>query len=396
MIRFGALSRIRRIVLLTVSTFIFYQYVWKRYFSRTEVVPITNEPPTKFRQRIVAVGDLHGDFPHAVRVLRLAEVIDMRNKWIGKKTILVQTGDVVDRGRDTIVLYQLMDRLRVEAKAAGGAVVSLLGNHEYMNALGDWRYVTEDDIKTFGGKANRRKVMSSAGWIGQTWLTNYSVAARVPYGLDFPHLPEISELSTNPTSYFETIVLHSTDDPFLYAAAAFVHGGITPEYATIGITEINRVGHSFLERALQNVKANGGLPSGTPHDERMFYSEHGPLWERSYALEENEEAICQQIETVIKTLKVRRLIMGHTPQFKGILGRCTGKILLIDTGISSAYGGALSALEIQYTLTLDSKPNLDSLKQVWHESEVVYALQEGKTKDVLAQDTRVVEFPSAL
>lgn len=66
--------------------------------------------------------------------------------------------------------------------------------------------------------------------------------------------------------------------------------------------------------------------------------------------------------------------------------------LCFPTGISSAYGGALSALEIQYTLTLDPKPNPESRKAVWHESEVVYALQEGKMKDILAQENRVIEL----
>lgn len=394
------MSRSRRIIIIITTIIITYQYIWKPYFSPSKPIPSGTDQPfsstatTKFKQRVVAIGDLHGDLPHAIRVLRLAELIDTRNKWIGKKTVLVQTGDIVDRGRDTIVLYQLMDRLRSEAKAAGGAVVSLLGNHEYMNALGDWRYVTDEDIETFGGKKNRRKLMSSEGWIGETWLKNYNTTARVPYIISVN-----SNLSNKPSdhpSYFQTIQDSSTENPFLSSAAAFVHGGITPEYANLGITEMNRIGQSFLNRALQNPKATGGLPSNTPTEEKMFYSAHGPLWERSYALEENEELICDQIEKTINVLKVRRLIMGHTPQFKGILGRCQGKILLIDTGISSAYGGALSALEIQYTLTLDPKPNPETNNPIWHESEVVHALQEGKLKQVLAQHTRVVELPSEL
>ena len=34
-----------------------------------------------------------------------------------------------------------MDKLRDQAQAVGGTVLSHLGNHEWMNATGDWRYV---------------------------------------------------------------------------------------------------------------------------------------------------------------------------------------------------------------------------------------------------------------
>jgi 3',5'-cyclic AMP phosphodiesterase CpdA len=81
---------------------------------------------------------LHGDLPHAQRVLRLAGLVDHRSRWIGKRAVLVQTGDIVDRGRDTIALYAFFDQLRAQAEKAGGVVVSLLGNHEMMNAFGDW------------------------------------------------------------------------------------------------------------------------------------------------------------------------------------------------------------------------------------------------------------------
>ncbi len=37
---------------------------------------------------------------------------------------------------------------------------------------------------------------------------------------------------------------------------------------------------------------------------------------------------------------------GHTPHLDGFVTRCDNKILLIDTGISRAYGGEQSALVI--------------------------------------------------
>ena len=39
-------------------------------------------------------------------------------------------------------ILELLARLASEAHAAGGALIQLLGNHELMNAAGDFRYVT--------------------------------------------------------------------------------------------------------------------------------------------------------------------------------------------------------------------------------------------------------------
>src|SRR5688572_18447232 len=55
-------------------------------------------------KRIVAIGDLHGDFEKFTAVLHLCQL--SRNeggqeRWIGGATHLVQTGDVLDRGPDS-------------------------------------------------------------------------------------------------------------------------------------------------------------------------------------------------------------------------------------------------------------------------------------------------------
>jgi 3',5'-cyclic AMP phosphodiesterase CpdA len=90
--------------------------------------------------------------------------------WSGDDAILVQTGDIVDRGTYAWDIYRLMARLRGEASRVGGRVVSILGNHEVMNAIGDWRYVTQDDIQHTGGSEQRFLDMSTEGWLGKEWL----------------------------------------------------------------------------------------------------------------------------------------------------------------------------------------------------------------------------------
>ena len=49
--------------------------------------------------RIVAVGDVHGDYDQMVKCLKANGVIDDSNKWIGGKTHLVQVGDILDAAR---------------------------------------------------------------------------------------------------------------------------------------------------------------------------------------------------------------------------------------------------------------------------------------------------------
>src|SRR5690606_26650725 len=78
--------------------------------------------------RVVAIGDLHGDLSATRAALRLAGAIDERDRWVGGRLVVVQTGDQLDRGDDEPEILALFERLAVEAEAAGGAVHSLLGN----------------------------------------------------------------------------------------------------------------------------------------------------------------------------------------------------------------------------------------------------------------------------
>ena len=84
-------------------------------------------------ERIVAVGDLHGDFNNFVRILKFNEIIDSQNDWAAGKTHLVQIGDVMDRGDHAKRIFDLLKDLEIKAEKAGGKVHFLLGNHEELN-----------------------------------------------------------------------------------------------------------------------------------------------------------------------------------------------------------------------------------------------------------------------
>ena len=48
--------------------------------------------------RIIAIGDIHGDFEALYMALLKANVINLQGKWIGKNTYVVQLGDLLDKG----------------------------------------------------------------------------------------------------------------------------------------------------------------------------------------------------------------------------------------------------------------------------------------------------------
>src|SRR6476661_7854908 len=71
-------------------------------------------------QRIVAVGDLHGDFGAWQTIARAAGVMDAKGHWAGGKTILLQLGDVTDRGPDSLKIIRSLQQLQKEARRKGG------------------------------------------------------------------------------------------------------------------------------------------------------------------------------------------------------------------------------------------------------------------------------------
>src|SRR5262245_42866913 len=80
-------------------------------------------------ERIVAIGDVHGAYDRFADLLKTAGLIDDRLHWVGGHAHLIQTGDVVDRGPDSLQALDLLRRLQGEAEKTGGAVHPLIGNH---------------------------------------------------------------------------------------------------------------------------------------------------------------------------------------------------------------------------------------------------------------------------
>src|SRR3954451_4042534 len=100
-------------------------------------------------QRIVAVGDLHGDYQAWQDIARAAGLIDGGGHWTGGKTILVQLGDLTDREPDSLKIVRSLQQLQKEAPRKGGKAIVVLGNHEAMSLIGDNRYTTPGEYAAF-------------------------------------------------------------------------------------------------------------------------------------------------------------------------------------------------------------------------------------------------------
>lgn len=250
-------------------------------------------------ERVVAVGDAHGDYEGFVTVLRSAGLLDTGGNWSGGKTHLVQTGDVLDRGPDSRKIMDLLIRLETQAAAAGGKVHALIGNHEAMNVYGDLRYVTAEEFASYSDSEKKPEPGKPAGYAGH----------RVQFG------PK--------GTYGKWIRGHSA--VIKIDKTLFMHGGISPKYADYTVRRIN-------DRVREELQDPGKLQGGVAMDNE------GPLWYRGLALGD-ETQLAAHVEQVLKNFGVERIVVSHTYAEGGVKPRFGGKVLMNDVGISRYYTG---------------------------------------------------------
>jgi len=90
---------------------------------------------------LFVVADTHGEFAILVELLRKQRIIDGALKWSFGRGHLVVLGDVFDRGPNQTEIFWLFYELEAQAKAAGGGLHLVLGNHETLALLGARQYL---------------------------------------------------------------------------------------------------------------------------------------------------------------------------------------------------------------------------------------------------------------
>ena len=112
------------------------------------------EPQVSRKTDIVAIGDLHGSMKALIEIVRYANLLETHweSGWVGGNTIVVQTGDVIDRGPCSLEVYDALGRFQEKAEANGGKVVRLIGNHELYILQGKFRATNLKDPAAFREK----------------------------------------------------------------------------------------------------------------------------------------------------------------------------------------------------------------------------------------------------
>ena len=269
--------------------------------------------PRPAPQRVVAVGDLHGDLDSARRAFRLAGAIDADDAWVGGALVLVQTGDEIDRGDDDRKVLDLVEKMKLDAPKSGGEVVALVGNHEIMNGELDFRYVTRGAFSAFSDVTPKDDgaAMAAAKVDGSQ---RGRAAAFLPGGT------YARMLSRRP------VVARVGD-------SIFVHGGVLPKHVRAGLDGINESARSWLAGETRTLA-------------KELTAEDGPLWTRMYSAAPSRED-CAVLEDALNLLHAKRMVMGHTVQKPDISPACNAQGWRIDVGMSRAYGGPMEVLEIR-------------------------------------------------
>nr|WP_028838734.1 metallophosphoesterase [Thermomonas fusca] len=257
------------------------------------------EMPLPAGARIIAVSDIHGQYALLAQLLRAHRVIDGGDRWNAGRDHLVVAGDVFDRGDDVTEILWLLFQLQQQARAAGGAVHFLLGNHETMALYGSTHYVHPaliDNARLLGRSYDALYAADSV--LGQ-WLRTRPVLLRLGDTL-------------------------------------FLHGGIAPQDAGLvdAMTATNAAYQRSLGTPRKQVEADPALAP-------LYDHKTSPIWYRGYF---DGQLDTPAVQALAARLGVARIVVGHTTigevaSFHG------GRVIAIDGGLKRGKTGQLLFIE---------------------------------------------------
>jgi len=322
--------------------------------------------------RIVAIGDLHGDYASYRKALEAAGIINARGQWIGGETHLVQLGDIPDRGDDAVKIIAHLKKLVAQARTKGGWVHTLLGNHEAMNTYGDLRYVSAGDFAALAGRNSKE--------LRDRYYANVLADIKLREPERFASLPEDFRETWNASHPLGWVEHQRAWNPkwnpqgeyYEWALQdqvaiqindlVFLHGGISGAYCQNNLASLTEM-------------ARAALHQNDPSTPSLLTDQNGPLWYRGLAGVE-PVAAPETVRAILEHLGAQHIVIAHTPTRGAIWPRYSGQVIQVDTGMSAVYGSHVAWLEAtndglyagypsgKIRLPSDDAGRIDYLKQV--------------------------------
>jgi hypothetical protein len=331
--------------------------------------------------RVVVVGDVHGAYDALVELLQTTGVLGADLAWSGGATHVVSLGDLLDRGPGVRRVLDLVMRLQGEAAAAGGRLHVILGNHELMNLLGDWRYVAAADYAAFAAEEPAAAREAAYATFAAASAAGDAPATRAEFDRAYPLGYFARQAAFAPAGRYGAWLL-SLPAIVIVDGTAYVHGGVPAAVAEQGLG-LNAKLRADLERYLAlraELAAQGLLPSADrQHDVETARAAlataapeivprleefvalgdarelglDGPLWYRG-------SVYCKPLlelptlDAGLAKLGVRRAIVGHTPTAdRRVHALYDGKLVAADTGMLVEYFRGRPAALVLENDTLD-------------------------------------------
>ncbi len=264
------------------------------------------------------------------------EEIEYEMEWIGGETFVVQVGDQIDRCRpnetytcdhpkaieegdedsDTKIL-KLFTNLHEQAVKKGGAVISLLGNHELLNALGEVQYVSFKGLKNI--------------------LKKYKIE-----GINFEDGVEARKHAFKPGNEYGKFLGCTRNATVIIGSNLFVHAGIIDalvnKFKFTGYLDVEHV-NILIKKWLLGLVQTNKVSNLVRSSDSMFWTR--VLGSIPAGVSVDYPSCSDNISKVLKLFNVDKMIIGHTPQSflfnKDINGTCGDKIWRVDNGSSSAF-----------------------------------------------------------
>ena len=340
-----------------------------RRLSDAHALRSPGSPGPVFRpaaERLVAIGDLHGDLAKTTEAFRAGGLIDGSGAWIGGSTVAVQVGDQLDRGGDEVAILHMLERLRKEARDAGGELIVMNGNHETLNVAGRFRYAFEPGVEDFRrwrgrqlmGAALKAKCGEKPGGCtivgaaqaalavdrkaeknGEPPIRGTTGLKDVPAGAASGRMyadtgsgctmPRLAALA--PGGPMAIRFLAHQPVTVAVGSTLFAHGGVLPHHVQYGLERINKETSEWIRG-----DAKPGPPPVHVSGGRSV------VWARDYGWPQRHKCDCDVLRGALDLMPgIERVVVGHTiQQPEGVNAACDGRVLRVDVGMSAGCGGS--------------------------------------------------------